>query len=52
MFVVIVVALRSFEAFDTVQIFTRGGPGRASEVLPSTGKALSICALDIGVQER
>lgn len=33
MFVVIVVALRAFEAFDTVQILTQGGPGHSSEVL-------------------
>lgn len=33
MFVVIVVALRAFEAFDTIQILTQGGPGHASEVL-------------------
>ncbi|MFQ3452393.1 sugar ABC transporter permease [Bradyrhizobium sp. UFLA01-814] len=33
MFVVIVVALRAFETFDTVQILTRGGPGHSSEVL-------------------
>ncbi|MDH2347764.1 sugar ABC transporter permease [Bradyrhizobium sp. SSUT77] len=33
MFVIIVVALRAFEAFDTVQILTKGGPGHASEVL-------------------
>jgi multiple sugar transport system permease protein len=33
MFVVIVVALRAFEAFDTVQILTQGGPGHASELL-------------------
>lgn len=33
MFVVIVVALRAFEAFDTIQILTQGGPGHASDVL-------------------
>ncbi|NYG45470.1 multiple sugar transport system permease protein [Bradyrhizobium sp. IAR9] len=33
MFVVIVVALRAFQAFDTIQILTGGGPGHASEVL-------------------
>jgi multiple sugar transport system permease protein len=33
MFVVVVVALRAFEVFDTVQILTQGGPGHASEVL-------------------
>lgn len=33
MFVVIVVALRAFETFDTVQILTQGGPGHASELL-------------------
>ncbi|WP_246777069.1 carbohydrate ABC transporter permease [Microvirga sp. VF16] len=33
MFVFIVVALRAFETFDTVQILTQGGPGHASEML-------------------
>ncbi|MGV3553330.1 carbohydrate ABC transporter permease [Rhizobium sp.] len=33
MFVFIVVALRAFETFDTVQVLTQGGPGRASEML-------------------
>lgn len=32
-FVTIVVALRAFEAFDTIQILTQGGPGHASEML-------------------
>ncbi|WP_426420509.1 carbohydrate ABC transporter permease [Bradyrhizobium genosp. A] len=33
MFVVIVVALRAFEAFDTIKTLTQGGPGHASDVL-------------------
>jgi len=33
MFVLIVVAIRAFQVFDTVAILTQGGPGRASEVL-------------------
>ncbi|MDW9782441.1 ABC transporter permease subunit [Sinorhizobium meliloti] len=33
MFVFIVVALRAFETFDTVQVLTQGGPGHASETL-------------------
>lgn len=33
MFVVIIVALKAFETFDTVQILTQGGPGHASELL-------------------
>lgn len=33
MFVLIVVALRAFETFDTVQVLTQGGPGHASETL-------------------
>ena len=33
MFVFIVVALRAFETFDTVQVLTHGGPGHASEML-------------------
>jgi multiple sugar transport system permease protein len=33
MFVFIVVALKAFETFDTVQILTQGGPGTASEML-------------------
>ncbi|SFT84814.1 carbohydrate ABC transporter permease [Paraburkholderia aspalathi] len=33
MFVVIIVALRAFETFDTVQILTQGGPGYASSTL-------------------
>lgn len=36
MFVVIVVALRAFETFDTVQILTQGGPGHVSEMLMYT----------------
>lgn len=33
MFVVIIIALKAFAVFDTVQILTRGGPGHSSEVL-------------------
>lgn len=33
MFVLIVVALRAFEVFDTVEILTQGGPDHASDVL-------------------
>lgn len=33
MFVFIVVALKAFETFDTVQVLTQGGPGHASEML-------------------
>ncbi|MGX9147693.1 carbohydrate ABC transporter permease [Mesorhizobium sp. 128a] len=33
MFIFIVVALRAFETFDTVQVLTQGGPGHASEML-------------------
>ncbi|WP_321897120.1 carbohydrate ABC transporter permease [Burkholderia cepacia] len=33
MFVVIVVALKAFETFDTVQILTQGGPGYSSAML-------------------
>ncbi|PSH56490.1 carbohydrate ABC transporter permease [Phyllobacterium sophorae] len=33
MFVFIVVALRAFETFDTVQVLTQGGPGHSSEML-------------------
>jgi len=33
MFVTIIVALKAFEVFDTVQVLTQGGPGYASEML-------------------
>ncbi|MBS0520899.1 MAG: sugar ABC transporter permease [Proteobacteria bacterium] len=33
MFVVIISAIRSFQVFDTVQVLTKGGPNKASEVL-------------------
>lgn len=33
LFVVVISAIRSFQVFDTVQVMTKGGPNRASEVL-------------------
>ena len=33
MFVLIVVALRAFEVFDTIKVLTQGGPAKASEML-------------------
>ncbi|BBK37167.1 ABC transporter permease [Allostella sp. ATCC 35155] len=33
LFVVVITAIRSFQIFDTVQILTKGGPNRATEVL-------------------
>lgn len=36
MFVIIVVALKAFEVFDTVRVLTQGGPGDASEMLLHT----------------
>ena len=33
MFILVVVAIRSFEVFDAVAILTQGGPSRASEVI-------------------
>lgn len=36
MFVVIIVALKAFEVFDTVRVLTQGGPGSASEMLLHT----------------
>jgi multiple sugar transport system permease protein len=62
LFIIVVVALRAFEVFDTVQILTEGGPGRASEVLLLTlyresfeflhagyGAAVTIVVLAIAV---
>ncbi|MCC7274712.1 MAG: sugar ABC transporter permease [Alphaproteobacteria bacterium] len=33
LFVVVITAIRSFQVFDTVQVMTKGGPNRATEVL-------------------
>lgn len=35
-FVVVITAIRSFQVFDTVQVLTKGGPSKASEVLVHT----------------
>ena len=35
-FVLVIVAMRAFEVFDTVRVLTQGGPGSASEVLLHT----------------
>lgn len=36
MFVMVIMALRAFEVFDTVRVLTHGGPGHASEMLLHT----------------
>lgn len=36
MFVLIVIALRAFEVFDTVKVLTQGGPSKSSEMLLHT----------------
>jgi multiple sugar transport system permease protein len=33
LFVIVITAIRSFQVFDTVQVLTKGGPNKASEVL-------------------
>jgi multiple sugar transport system permease protein len=33
LFVIVISAIRSFQVFDTVQVLTKGGPNKASEVL-------------------
>ncbi len=33
LFVIVITAIRSFQVFDTVQVMTKGGPNRATEVL-------------------
>ena len=36
LFVVVITAIRSFQVFDTVQVLTKGGPSKSSEVLIHT----------------
>lgn len=59
MFVVVVSAIRSFQVFDTVQVLTKGGPSKASEVLLYTmysegfeffrsGRAAAIAVVFLG----
>jgi len=36
LFVIVISAIRSFQVFDTVQVLTKGGPNKASEVLLHT----------------
>jgi multiple sugar transport system permease protein len=60
MFVVVVSAIRSFQVFDTVQVLTKGGPSKASEVLLYTmysegfeffrsGRAAAIAVVFLGL---
>jgi multiple sugar transport system permease protein len=48
MFVLIVIALKSFQVFDTVRVLTDGGPARASEVLLYTLYAESFAYMRTG----
>lgn len=36
LFVIVITSIRSFQVFDTVQVITKGGPNKASEVLLHT----------------